>query len=205
VSREENGMTATVVNTEMAKEPPAAEAKPEKPRPKKKQKPKRTAPGTQKGSDQARKKAALILEVLAGARTPTQAAEALGVSAMRYYTLESRALQGLLDACEPLPAGPKVSPEKRLAKLRREAEKLRSDVARYQALARSVQRAVGIAPPKAPKKLKAKGGDAKGRKRRRRRPAVRALKAAAGFRKSAAPTSGVATAAASVTPAVKLV
>jgi hypothetical protein len=178
-----------------------------KPRRKRKQKPKRTAPGTQKGSDEAKKKAAFVLDVLAGARTPTQAAEALGVSAMRYYILESRALQGLLGACEPRPKGPPVSPEKRLAKLTRQVEKLRSEVTRYQALARATQRTVGVPPPKTPKRLKTKGGDAKGRKRRRRRPSVRALKAAAGFRKSTAPTSDAATAdaAASVTPAVKLV
>jgi hypothetical protein len=36
----------------------------------------------------ARRRAAAVLEVLAGARTPTQAAEALGVSLPRYYLLE---------------------------------------------------------------------------------------------------------------------
>jgi hypothetical protein len=175
-----------------------------KPRPKRRQKPKRMAPGTQKGSDEARKKAAFVLDVLAGARTPTQAAEALGVSAMRYYMLESRALQGLLGACEPRPKGPTVSPEKRLAQLTRQVEKLRSEVTRYQALARATQRTVGVPPAKT---VKTNGVDAKGRKRRRRHPTVRALKAAAGFRRSVAPAGDAATvdAAASATPAVKSV
>lgn len=42
----------------------------------------------------ARRRAAAVLEVLAGARTPTQAAEALGVSLPRYYLLEQRAIGG---------------------------------------------------------------------------------------------------------------
>jgi len=37
----------------------------------------------------------------AGARTPTEAAQALGLSLPRYYLLEERALQGMLVACEP--------------------------------------------------------------------------------------------------------
>ena len=47
---------------------------------------------TQDASRQAKQVAASIFEVLAGARTPQQAAEALAVSLPRYYQLESRAL-----------------------------------------------------------------------------------------------------------------
>src|SRR5438270_790739 len=43
-------------------------------------------------SREAQRAAALILEVLAGGRTPTQAAEALSVSLPRYYQLETRAV-----------------------------------------------------------------------------------------------------------------
>jgi hypothetical protein len=50
-------------------------------------------------SAQARKQAAAILEVLAGERTPMQAAEALAVSLPRYYVLETQAVQGILLAC----------------------------------------------------------------------------------------------------------
>ena len=49
---------------------------------------------TQDTSRQAKQVAAAILEVLAGARTPQQAADALAVSLPRYYQLESRALRG---------------------------------------------------------------------------------------------------------------
>ena len=143
--------------------PPHRQAKP------KRRKPKSYAPGSQKGSQQARRTAAAILEVLAGARTPTEAAEAMGVSANRYYQLEARAIQGLLEACEPRPKGKVVSPENQLAKLRREADKLRNEAARFQALARASQKTVGLAAPK-PARSK-KGGKTK----RRRKPTVRAL------------------------------
>jgi hypothetical protein len=150
-----------------------------KPRRKKKQKHKYVAPGDQKGSREAKRKAAVILEVLAGARGPGDAAEVLGVSANRYYQFESRALQGLVTACEPRPKGSGISPEKELAKVRRKVERLENDVARYQALARVTQRAVGVRPPTTTKKVKG------GKKRKRRKPTVRALKAAEGFRRDA--------------------
>ncbi|QVL31033.1 hypothetical protein KIH39_19585 [Telmatocola sphagniphila] len=53
---------------------------------------------------QAKRLASVILEVLAGARTPTDAATAVGISLPNYYQVETRALQGLLKACEPRPA-----------------------------------------------------------------------------------------------------
>ena len=40
-----------------------------------------------------------ILEVLAGVRTPTDAAAAMGISVPRYYLWEQRALEGLVAAC----------------------------------------------------------------------------------------------------------
>src|SRR4030095_4001157 len=52
----------------------------------------------------------VILEVLAGVRTPTDAAGTLGVSPPRYYALESRALGGLLEACPRRPQGPRGTP-----------------------------------------------------------------------------------------------
>jgi hypothetical protein len=56
-------------------------------------------------SREARRLAAAILEVLAGVRTPAQAATAVGLSLPRYYQVEGRALQGLLAACEARPRG----------------------------------------------------------------------------------------------------
>src|SRR5262249_22422485 len=75
--------------------------------------------GSERSRD-AKRLAAAILEVLAGARTPAQAAAALGVSLPRYYHLESRALHGLLAACEPKPKGRVRRPENELAALRRQ-------------------------------------------------------------------------------------
>jgi hypothetical protein len=135
----------------------------------------RPGPGQDLGegaSGEARKRAAVILEVLAGTRTPTQAAEAIGVSVPRYYLLEVQALHGLLLACEPRSLGRQQSSESALAALRRECEQLRRDCARQQALVRAAQRTIGLPPPPAkPEK--------NGKKRRRRRPMARALRAAA--------------------------
>jgi hypothetical protein len=95
-------------------------------------------------SREARRRAAVILEVLGGARTPTQAAEALGLSLIRYYQLETRALQGLVSACEPKPLGRVISPQTQLTALRKEQERLKRELARQQALVRLSQRAVGL-------------------------------------------------------------
>jgi len=53
----------------------------------------------QEHSREVQRLAAAILEVLAGARTPAQAASALNVSLPRYYQVEARALRGLVAAC----------------------------------------------------------------------------------------------------------
>lgn len=123
-------------------------------------------------SGEARKRAATILEVLAGIRTPTQAAEALGVSPPRYYLLEVQALQGMLVACEPR-TGRGPTAESALATLRRECEQLQRECARQQALVRAAQRTIGLSLPAATTKPQGNG------KRRRRRPMARALRAAA--------------------------
>jgi hypothetical protein len=122
-------------------------------------------------STEARKQAAAILEVLAGARTPTQAAAALAVSLPRYYQLEQRALEGLLAACEPCRHRGRVRTEASVAaRLRKENERLQRELGRQQALVRLVQRNVGLAPPAPAAKDKEAG-----KKRRRRRPVARAL------------------------------
>lgn len=126
-------------------------------------------------SPTARRVAAAVLEVLAGARTPTQAAEALGVALPRYYLLEVRALHGMLLACEPRAMGRQATTESALAALRRECEQLRRDCIRQQALARAAQRTLGLAPPTAASARPSKNGS----KRRRRRPTARGLRAAA--------------------------
>ena len=124
---------------------------------------------------EAQRLAAAILEVLAGVRTPTQAAEALGVSVPRYYQVETRALQALVASCAPRPRGPGRSADKELAALRRQQERLQRELNRQQTLVRLAQRTIGLTPPK-PTADKPAGKDQ--RKKRRRRPVVRALRAA---------------------------
>jgi hypothetical protein len=129
---------------------------------------------------QAKRSAALILEVLAGVRTPSGAASALGIRLPRYYLLEQRAIQGLISACEPRPRGRTVSTDRRLAQLERELAVSQRELARHQALARTTQRALGLAPP-SPPPFPATGkvqATSSGPKRRRRKPVVRALRAA---------------------------
>lgn len=142
-------------------------------------------------SSQARRQAAAILEVLAGVRTPTQAAEVIGVSLPRYYILETQAVQGILLACEPKRMGRQKTAESALASLRRECEQLRRDCARQQALVRAAQRTIGLTAPAPPKPAKT------GTKRRKRRPTARALRAAARLKdEEAAPPPTTATSAA---------
>jgi hypothetical protein len=143
----------------------------------KKQRQRHTPGGARLGKEasrEARRLAAAILEVLAGARTPSAAAGALGVSLPRYYQLEARALQALIAGCEARPRGPGRSADKELRQLRRQQERLERELGRQQALVRLAQRAIGLSPPKETDKA---GGPAKGKKRRRR-AVVRALSAA---------------------------
>jgi len=124
-------------------------------------------------SREARQLAALILEVLAGTRTPTQAATALNVSVPRYYQLETRALHSLVAGCESRPKGPGRNVDRELAALRRQHERLQRELNRQQTLVRLAQRSIGV-PPTPPPATKPAAG-----KKRRRRPTVRALSAAA--------------------------
>ena len=136
---------------------------------------------------EAKRTAAVILEVLAGLRTPAGAASALGIGLPRYYAWEQRAVQGLVAACAPLPRGRVTSPDRRLAALERELATARRELARHQALARTAQRALGLPAVADPRPCglfarKAEGSGqeaaADARRRRRRRPTVRALRAA---------------------------
>lgn len=135
-----------------------------------------TGPTVTGGSRDARRVAAVILEVLAGQRTPMDAASVLGISQPRYYALESRALEGLVMACESRARGRRPSLEREAVRLRSEVERLQRASARSQALLRLSQRVVGVAPPAA--------GKADG-KRRPRRPVARALKAASKLKTAA--------------------
>lgn len=143
-------------------------------------------------SQLARQRAALILEVLAGSRTPAQAAQALAVSLPHYYLLETRALQGLLRACEPAPRGPAADERRVQQALRAECERWQRECARQQALLRAAQRALGLTPPFTPPPAK------DGKKRRKpRRPRVRALQVAARWQATVTEEPTVSTAEAS--------
>jgi hypothetical protein len=124
----------------------------------------------QGASREARQQAAAILEVLSGARTTAEAAAMLGVSLPRYYQIESRALRGLLAACEAKPRGRQRTAESELAALRQQHARLERELARQQALARMAQRTIGLAAPPAP---------AKPGKKSRRPKVARALTVAA--------------------------
>lgn len=165
----------------------------------------RSEPSLSPASREASQIAAAILEVLAGVRTPTQAAQVLSLSIPRYYLLEQRALAGLVQACEPRPRGPTVDPQREVRQLEKQVTRLQQECGRQQALVRAAQRTIGLAPP--PKPTPKPGsksppvGESGGRKRRPRRPTVRALKAAQACR-GAAEQSPVAGAESSVaTPA----
>ena len=150
-------------------------------------------PGAE-ASRPAKQRAAAILEVLAGARTPTQAAQALSMSLSGYYALEDKALAGLVAACEPQPSGRAPDPAHRLAALERECQRWQRECARQQALVRAAQRSIGLAAvPPAPTKDR-------GKKRRPRRPVVRALQAVGRLRQEAAPAEKTDAAASTAAP-----
>jgi hypothetical protein len=127
-------------------------------------------------SKEAKRMALAILDVLVGSRTPLQAAECLGVSLPRYYQLESRALDGLLAACEPRPRGRQTSVESELASACKDVDRLKRELTRYQSLVRLTQRTVGVPPPPPAKEAK-----------RKRKPNVRAMRRAEQLRDEVAP------------------
>lgn len=159
-----------------------------------KARPAKTPPGAQAlGQGQppeGNRRAAIVLEVLAGIRTPTQAAEALKISVNYYYVMERKALAGLVEACQPQPKGPPgPTLEKQLAKLQAELVRCRQECQRQAALVRTLQRAAGLPSPDARPRVK-KGSDGRAgssagkRKRKRRKASVRALQAVKALEKN---------------------
>ena len=96
------------------------------------------------GSSEAKRMAAIILEVLAGLRRTEDAAEALKVSLPRYYILETRALQGLIAALEPRTKGRQRRPGAEISGLTKERDQLQREVRRSQALLRAAQASAAL-------------------------------------------------------------
>jgi hypothetical protein len=136
-----------------------------------------SGPRVPEASRDAKRIAACVLEVLAGASSPTAAAAALDVSLPRYYLLEQRAIEALVNACEPR-SGRTISPQREVDIIRKQLERAERDATRYQTLLRIAQRTIGLAPPATPTGAKAKGAKSK----RSRRPTARALVAARALR-----------------------
>ena len=133
-------------------------------------------------SARAQQTAAVVLEVLAGSLGVKEAAQGLGISEAGYYHVEERALRGLAQACEPAGRGPQADPGREIAGLRKQQVRLERELKRYQALTRATQRAAGLSIPR-PAEVQA---DKNGRKRKKRRPLARALRAAERFKAGAA-------------------
>lgn len=118
------------------------------------------------GSDEAKRKAAVFLEAIAGLRSTQSASDELGIALVRYYVLETRMLQAMIDALEPKARGRKRDQEQEATRLRDENQRLQREVLRVQALYRVTQRAVGVKQDPARPKGK---GKAKKKVRRVRR------------------------------------
>jgi hypothetical protein len=128
-------------------------------------------PKAVRGSDAARRSAALMLEVWSGVRTTQAASDAMGVAVTRFYQLEARALQMIVSALEPRPRGRQKTPESELVKLQAEKQRLVRDVERFQSLYRTSQRSLGVvvAKPQEPQKNAAPGGKRRRGPRRKAR------------------------------------
>lgn len=129
-----------------------------------------------RGSNEARRLAYLVLEVLSGLRSPASASAAAGIAPQRYYFLELRAIQAMVESLEPRPRGPQPRPGAVSEKLLKRCERLEHELRRAQALLRSAQRAIGVTPPKDAEVTRK---DRSGKERRhKRRPTIRARRTA---------------------------
>jgi hypothetical protein len=106
------------------------------------------------------------------------------MSLPNFYIVERKALQGLVKACEPQPKGPPApGPERKLEAVESELARCRRECQRQEALVRATQRAVGLPAAPSQPTSKEKAGDKKG-VRRRRKPVIRALRAARTLRQN---------------------
>lgn len=135
-------------------------------------------PKAVRGSDAARRQAALLLEVWSGVRTTQAASDAMGVAITRFYQLEARALQMIVAAMEPRPRGRQRTAESELSKLKAEKQRLLRDVERFQSLYRTAQRSLGVAvvrPAQKPENPLLSGKRKRGPRKRARGQVVAAV------------------------------
>jgi hypothetical protein len=126
-------------------------------------------------AERAKLTAAVVLDVLAGNRSPGDAASALGLSVARYYVIEEQAINGLIARCSPRQRGRQKDPGKEIAQMTAENQRLTQALLRQQALVRTSQRSLGVAIPAKPAAATAASP---GRGKGKRQPKVRALRAA---------------------------
>lgn len=125
-------------------------------------------------AERAKLTAAVVLDVLAGNRSPGDAASALGLSVARYYVIEEQAINGLIAGCSPRQRGRQPDPGKEIARMTAENQRLTQALLRQQALVRTSQRSLGVTlPTKATPAVATPPGRGKGK----RQPKVRALRA----------------------------
>jgi len=96
-------------------------------------------------SKASRKQVAIILEALSGEIGTTEASERMGVSLSRYYQLEARALEGMLQAMEPKKRGIQKTPAREIGALKAEKQLLEKELRRHQSLLRAANRSLGLA------------------------------------------------------------
>jgi hypothetical protein len=131
-------------------------------------------------SSEARRCGAVVLEVLTGLISPTEATQSLSISLPRYYALETRALQGFLGALEPRPRGRQKTPQSQVRALEKEVSRLSRELARTRSLVRVAHRTIGITTPAAstPKRGSKRTTKTDAKPARRRRGVARGEKVA---------------------------
>jgi hypothetical protein len=158
---------------------------------------KKTSSAKSSATTDAQRRAAVILEVLAGIRTAQEAARLLKISPNSYYLAERKALSGLVAACEPAPRrGPTPDLERQVHQLERALGLCQRECQRQAALVRATQRAVGLPVTPAPDAAGSNGsqskrspkGKADRGKLRRRRQVPRGVRAARALQKAVAQT-----------------
>jgi hypothetical protein len=158
---------------------------------------KRASSAKSSATTDAQRRAAVILEVLAGIRTAGEAARLLKISPNSYYIAERKALSGLVAACEPAPRrGPTPDLERQVQQLERALARCQRECQRQAALVRATQRAVGLPVTPAPEAAGTNGSPAKRSRKgktdrgklRRRRHVPRGVRAARALQKAIAPS-----------------